>query len=59
MMGERFIQWCVVDRGERVQFAGLRRDVPGRAESAIGPDKEYVVYEYCNLHGLWKTEGKA
>lgn len=26
------------------------------AEIYIGEEKPIAVYEYCNLHGLWKTE---
>ena len=28
------------------------------AEFALVDDKLIAVYEYCNLHGLWKTEVK-
>ena len=59
MMEEHFIQWIAVEQGDRVQFARLHPNEPPKAEFAIEPGKEYVVYEYCNLHGLWKTEGKA
>ena len=26
------------------------------AEVCVGKDKPLAVYEYCNLHGLWKKE---
>ena len=31
------------------------KDVP-EAMFCTGKDKPIAVYEYCNLHGLWKTE---
>lgn len=39
---------------------GMRIDLPheGKAEAIFCTcaDKPVAVYEYCNLHGLWKTE---
>ncbi|MDO4735616.1 MAG: desulfoferrodoxin family protein, partial [Bacteroidia bacterium] len=26
------------------------------AEITVGDEKVVAVYEYCNLHGLWKVE---
>ncbi|MFR5600377.1 MAG: desulfoferrodoxin family protein [Holdemania filiformis] len=37
----------------------MRHLTPADAPKAvfeIGEGKPLAVYEYCNLHGLWKTE---
>ena len=37
---------------------GIKVDLKDKPEAvvALGDAKPLVVYEYCNLHGLWKTE---
>jgi superoxide reductase len=37
---------------------GIRVDLNDKPEATIylGEEKAVAVYEYCNLHGLWKTE---
>ena len=37
---------------------GIKVDLKDTPEAivALGDAKPLVVYEYCNLHGLWKTE---
>lgn len=37
---------------------GIRVDLKDQpsAEIFIGDSKPMAVYEYCNLHGLWKAE---
>ncbi|MBO5420101.1 MAG: desulfoferrodoxin [Bacteroidales bacterium] len=37
---------------------GIRVDLSEKPEAviALGEEKAVAVYEYCNLHGLWKTE---
>lgn len=59
MLAEHFIQWVAVEQGDRVQFARLHPDQEPKASFTIQPGQPYTVYEYCNLHGLWKTEGQA
>ena len=36
---------------------GIRVDLKDKPEAviALGDEKPVAVYEYCNLHGLWKT----
>ena len=50
------IRWIYVE----TENGGIRKDLkPGAAPSAsfhLGGEKAVAVYEYCNLHGLWKTE---
>lgn len=56
MLPEHFIEWIAVvsDTGiERIQLK------PGEEPKAVFGDKENVdIYEYCNIHGLWKTDFK-
>lgn len=54
MLPEHFIEWIACVSGDRVEFKYLE---PGVAPEAtfVGVE-EGVVYEYCNLHGLWKAE---
>ena len=37
---------------------GIKVDLKDKPEAviALGTSKPIAVYEYCNLHGLWKTE---
>lgn len=37
---------------------GIRIDLKDKPEAVfcVCADKPVAVYEYCNLHGLWKTE---
>lgn len=56
MLPEHFIQWIYVETekgGQRVNLS------PGEAPEAhfvlAAGDKLAAVYEYCNLHGLWKA----
>ena len=40
------------------ETGGIRVDLTDQPEAviALGDAKPVAVYEYCNLHGLWKTE---
>ncbi len=55
MMDAHYIQWIVLETGSFVFRKNLK---PGEKPEAdfILPAGESVVavYEYCNLHGLWK-----
>lgn len=54
MLPEHYIQWIALVSGERVEFKYLK---PGEEPKAEFNDAESgTVYEYCNLHGLWKAE---
>lgn len=56
MIPEHFIEWIAVvsDTGtERIALS------PNSPPEAVFCDRENVdIYEYCNVHGLWKTELK-
>ena len=59
MLAEHSIQWVAVESRQGVQIKYLQ---PGQAPEAsfalVEGDELVAVYEYCNLHGLWKTEIK-
>ena len=57
MLAEHFIQWIAVEQGSSVQIAYLHPEEAPQHAFTIVPGAPYTVYEYCNLHGLWKTEG--
>ena len=56
MLDVHFIQWVAVEYKEGVQIKYLQ---PGQAPKAVFAlsegDELVAVYEYCNLHGLWKA----
>lgn len=54
MIPEHHIEWIALDTGKKLEFVYLK---PG--EDPIAEFNEVssgTVYEYCNLHGLWKAE---
>lgn len=56
MIEEHLIQfiWLETEKGGQVRNL-ISSDDP-KAEFIVGDDKPVAVYEYCNLHGLWKKE---
>ena len=56
MLPEHYIEWIVLKTKKGTQ---LRRLAPGEAPKACFAvcegDEVEAVYEYCNLHGLWKA----
>ena len=54
MLAEHHIAFIYVE----TEHGGIRVDLGGRRDTiiALGEEKPIAVYEYCNLHGLWKTE---
>ena len=59
MLEEHYIQWIAVEQGDTTQFTRLHPGGKPQATFTIEAGKDFTVYEYCNIHGLWKTEGKA
>ncbi|MDW7657835.1 MAG: desulfoferrodoxin [Bacillota bacterium] len=55
MVEAHYIQWICVAQANRTQRVDLK---PGQAPEAefMIEDGPAVVYEYCNLHGLWKAD---
>ncbi len=54
MMPEHHIAFVYVENDN----GGIRVDLTDKSEAVICTctGKPLAVYEYCNLHGLWKTE---
>lgn len=55
MVEEHYIGFICTVQGDRVQMVQL---APGQKPVAdfVVEDGPVAVYEYCNLHGLWKAE---
>ncbi|MEG0752135.1 MAG: desulfoferrodoxin family protein [Oscillospiraceae bacterium] len=57
MLEEHFIQWIYLKTERGGQRKCLKPGEAPVAEFALaGGDKAVAVYEYCNIHGLWKKE---
>ena len=54
MIPEHHIMFIYVE----TENGGIRVDLTDKpeAEICVCTSKPVAVYEYCNLHGLWKTE---
>ena len=57
MLDEHYIEWIALQTKQGNQRKALK---PGEAPEACfricEGDEVVAVYEYCNLHGLWKAE---
>ncbi len=57
MIPEHYIMWVYLETEKGGQRVSLN---PGEDPVAVfcftDDDKPIAAYEYCNLHGLWKTE---
>jgi len=58
MVDEHYIQFIYVQTENGGQRKCLKPGDEPNAEFSFVKDKPVAVYEYCNLHGLWKTEVK-
>ena len=56
MLEEHSIQWVYVVTQEGVLARCLKPGEAPHAEIALGGQTPIAVYEYCNLHGLWKLD---
>ena len=54
MLPEHHIAWIAVESEGRLVFKYLKPGEKPAAEFCDAPSG--TVYEYCNLHGLWKAE---
>ena len=54
MLPEHHISFIYVE----TEGGGIRVNLSDKPEAIVNtyPHKATAVYEYCNLHGLWKTE---
>lgn len=55
MQEEHSIQWIAVETDKGSQIKYLKPEDKPEAEFNIAGEKLAAVYEYCNLHGLWKA----
>lgn len=58
MLPEHYIQLIAVEQQGKVQYITLAPDQEPKAVFQVEAGKSVTVYEYCNLHGLWKAEQK-
>ena len=57
MMEAHFITMIVLETSKGFQVKPLQPGEEPKADFAVVPGEEPVaVYEYCNLHGLWKAD---
>ena len=52
------ITFIFVETESGGQRKGLKVGAEPKASFSFVDDKPLAIYEYCNLHGLWKTEIK-
>ena len=56
MLDEHYIQWIAVETDKGVQRKALNPGEAPKAAFALAEGETLqAVYEYCNLHGLWKA----
>lgn len=56
MIPEHFIQWIALETSLGSQIKYLKPGQAPEADFVLAEGEELVaVYEYCNLHGLWKA----
>lgn len=57
MIPEHYIQWIYLHTNKGIQRKELTATEKPVAEFYLGDGEQVIaVYEYCNLHGLWKKE---
>ncbi len=56
MVPEHFIQWIYLETDKGFQIKYLTPEDKPKAAFILNDEKLIAAYEYCNLHGLWKTE---
>ena len=56
MAEDHSIQWIYVVTEQGVLARCLKPGEAPHAEIELGEHKPIAVFEYCNKHGLWKTE---
>lgn len=55
MTEEHYITNIFAVQGDKVQIAYLKAGQEPKATFTVG-DGAVTIYEFCNLHGLWKAE---
>ncbi len=57
MLEEHYIKFVVLETDKGYQVKNLVPGTEPKAEFVLADgEKAVAVYEYCNLHGLWKAE---
>ena len=57
MTEEHFIEFIILETEKGLEVKKLTpEDKPEAVFAVAEGDKAVAVYEYCNLHGLWKVE---
>ncbi len=56
MVEEHFIQWVYLQTDRGGQRKCLKPGEKPEVCFALCDETPVAVYEYCNLHGLWKTD---
>lgn len=56
MTEEHLIEWICLETDKGSQIRRLTAQDAPEATFIVAEGKPVAVYEYCNLHGLWKTE---
>lgn len=55
MVDEHYIEFIVLATETKAYVSYLAPGQKPMAEFVLADDEAYEVYEYCNLHGLWKA----
>jgi len=55
MTEPHYIAWIAVEQGANVFFKKLTPADEPKATFVIEEGEDFSVYEYCNLHKLWKA----
>lgn len=58
MSEEHLIQWIALSVGGKMMFRTLSAADQPEAVFYAEEKGAFTVYEYCNLHGLWKATGE-
>lgn len=56
MVPEHFIQWICLQTDKGIQIKYLTPEDEPKAVFKLADESLVAVYEYCNIHGLWKKE---
>ena len=56
MLDAHYIQFVALATEDRIEIRKLKPGEEPKAEFACDGSENVTVYEYCNLHGLWKAE---
>lgn len=56
MLPEHYIQWIALATEDKTVVKYLKPGDKPQVLFHLAEGKQGTVYEYCNLHGLWKAE---